>query len=195
VLFFGGCGTLLVAAGSGDKKASDSGRPTTGATVPSAPSVEVAAEPSSAKAAEVAPPESVVRDGKFEFQVTDIASAKTIGDNPFLETTAQGVFVVFTMQVTNIGNEPQNFFATNQKLIDVNGREYEASSQADMNLNQVANLGQINPGNSVTVKVAFDVPQELQMNALELHDSMISGGSKLLHPSSPNRLGCGLAAA
>jgi hypothetical protein len=128
-----------------------------------------------------APPGSAVRDGKFQFKVVDVAKAKTIGaDNQFLKTTAQGMYVVFTLQVTNIGDEPQNFFAQNQKLIDSTGREYGASSEADMTLNaDIAALGEINPGNSVEARVAFDVPPHLEMAALELHDSMFSGGVKV----------------
>lgn len=121
----------------------------------------------------------VARDGKFEFKVSDVTSAQTIGDNSFMETRAQGAFVIFTIQVTNIGKETQNFFAINQKLIDSNGRKYSTSTEADMTLNQVASLGQINPGNSVTVKIAFDVPADIKMRALELHDSAFSGGVKV----------------
>ena len=39
--------------------------------------------------------------------------------------------------------------------------------------------GDINPGNSIQVQVAFDVPPGTQPAELELHDSMFSGGVKL----------------
>ena len=63
---------------------------------------------------------------------------------------------ISNLGVTNIGNEAQSYFGTNQKLVDTSGREYEANSTADMWANK--GTGDINPGNSIQVQVAFDVP-------------------------------------
>jgi uncharacterized membrane protein len=130
--------------------------------------------------ATIAPAGSAVRDGKFEFQVLNIARAKTVSDltgNPYMTTTAQGEFIVITMSVANIGDQPQNYFGQNQKVIDVSGREYGANSAADMWMNTSNSvMGDINPGNSIQVKAAFDVPPGTQPAALEVHDSMFSGG-------------------
>ena len=90
-----------------------------------------------------------VRDGKFEFRVLSIERAKSVSDptgNPYMTTTAQGEFIVITMSVTNIGNEAQNYFGQNQKVIDANGREYEANSAAGMWMNSgLSIMGDINP--------------------------------------------------
>ena len=85
--------------------------------------------------------------------------------------------MVVSIVVTNIGNESQSFFAANQKLMDSAGREYSPDSKADMWINK-AILTDINPGNHIEAKVAFDVPEGTQPSAMELHDSMFSGGSK-----------------
>ena len=37
-------------------------------------------------------------------------------------------------------------------------------------------MGDINPGNSIQVELAFDVPPGTNPAELELHDSMFSGG-------------------
>lgn len=165
ILMFGGCAALF--SSSMDSVSSS----TKSTTAPTAKS-EAAAETSTP--APPPPAGAPVRDGKFEFQVTNVSSAKTVGDNPYLQSTAQGVYVIFTIRVTNTGDEPRDFFVNNQKLLDMNDRKYEASTQAGMNLND--NASGINPGNSIVVKVPFDVPQETKMKALELHDSMFSGG-------------------
>jgi hypothetical protein len=100
-----------------------------------------------------------------------------------MTATAQGTFVVVTMSVRNIGDEPQNYFGQNQKLIDSIGREYGSSSQADMYMNSGSNpMGDINPGNAIQMKLAFDVPPNTKVGTLELHDSMLSGGVKVLLP-------------
>jgi Domain of unknown function (DUF4352)/Protein of unknown function (DUF2510) len=127
-----------------------------------------------------APAGASVRDGKFEFQVINIARSTTVSDptgNPYMTATAQGEFIVVTLSVKNIGNEPQSYFGQNQQLIDASGREYGASSEADTWMNAGGNpMGDINPGNSIQVKVAFDVPPGTNPAELELHDSMFSGG-------------------
>ena len=124
------------------------------------------------------PAGSAVRDGKFEFRVVDVSRAATVSDptgNPYMTVNAQGEFIVVTLSVSNIGNVPQSYFGQNQKLIDASGREYGANSEADMYMNDAA-FGDINPGNSIQVRVAFDVPPGTSPAELELHDSMFSGG-------------------
>jgi hypothetical protein len=135
-----------------------------------------AAEPSGSK---IAPAASAVRDGKFEFQIVSMSRGPKAGDlsNQFMTETAQGEFVVLTVRVTNIGNEPQSYFGSNQKLIDTAGREYAPNSSVDLWLNGY--IGDINPGNSVQVVMAFDVPPGTPSQALELHDSMFSAGTQL----------------
>jgi Domain of unknown function (DUF4352) len=144
------------------------------------PSQGASATHAAADAATAAPAGSAVRDGKFEFQVLNIARAKTVSDptgNPYMTATAQGEFIVITMSVANIGDQPQNYFGQNQKVIDVSGRQYAANGEADMWMNTgVTPMGGINPGNSIQVKAAFDVPPGTQPAALEVHDSMFSRG-------------------
>jgi hypothetical protein len=118
------------------------------------------------------------RDGKFAFTVTGVETAKTAGNpsNQFEQTTAQGVYVIVSMTVRNVGNQSQSFFAANQKLKDTAGRQFSADSSADMWINQEIQTD-INPGNQVNAKVAFDVPTGTQPSEIELHDSMFSGGT------------------
>jgi hypothetical protein len=56
-------------------------------------------------------------DGKFSFQVADVGPATDWYGDP----KPLGQWVIATMAVTNTGNEPQSFFAQNQKLIDTSG--------------------------------------------------------------------------
>lgn len=147
-----------------------------------------AAEPTLRPNPTVAPPGSAVRDGKFEFQVLAVASAKTVSDatgNPYLTANAQGVFVIFTLSVRNIGDQPRSYSGVNQKLIDMSGREYQVSSDADLYMNSYGLMDNINPGNAIEVKVPFDVPPDIQMSMLELHDSMFSAGVRVAAAAGP----------
>ena len=82
-----------------------------------------------------------------------------------------------TLSVTNISDEARSFSGTNQKLVDALGREYEANSAAALWANE--GTGDINPGNSIQVEVAFDAPPGTQPAELEVHDSMLSGSAKV----------------
>jgi len=126
-----------------------------------------------------APAGSAVRDGKFEFQVLGMTRAKQAGNlgNQFMIVDAQGEFIILTLSVTNIGDRAQSYFGTNQKLLDTAGRQYEANSTADMWMNE--GTGEINPGNSIQVRAAFDVPPGTQPAELEVHDSAFSGGTSV----------------
>lgn len=132
-------------------------RPT--ATTPSGPSV--------------APAGSSVRDGKFEFQVLGVTRSAS-KEGVFNPEQAKGEFFVITLRVTNIGDEPRTFWASNQKLI-INGNTYEAtSSLSDDSWRQ-----DINPGLSITAKVEFDIPPGAVPQAIVCHDSAFSGGAHL----------------
>ena len=184
ILIVAGIFVLLFAIGkcgsSDDKTSSSSSSSSTTASRPfAAPSASASAAPAEPATPTAAPAGSPVRDGKFEFRVLGMTRAAQAGDpsNPYMTVDAQGEFIILTLSVTNIGNEAQSYFGTNQKLVDTAGREYEANSAADMWANE--GTGDINPGNSIQVKAAFDVPPGTQPAELEVHDSMFSGGAKV----------------
>jgi hypothetical protein len=170
VLFaLGKCGSSdNKTSGSSSSSSRTSSRPSALSTAPAEPATPT-----------TAPAGSAVRDGKFEFRVLDMTRAKQAGDlsNQFEIVDAQGEFIILTLSVTNIGDQAQSYFGTNQKLVDTAGREYEANSTADMWANK--GTGDINPGNSIQVRAAFDVPPGTQPAELEVHDSMFSGGAKV----------------
>ncbi|GCB00965.1 DUF4352 domain-containing protein [Mycolicibacterium sp. NCC-Tsukiji] len=121
-----------------------------------------------------------VRDGKFEFVVKAVQPGLAeVGDNPYLERKAQGQFVVVTLSVQNIGDKPQSFSPSNQKLIDNQGRSFESDAAAQVALggSDIPVWDNINPGNAVDVKLVYDMPQGAVPTNIELHDSMFSGGA------------------
>lgn len=123
-----------------------------------------------------------VRDGKFEFVVTDVTSGlTTVGENEFLRQKAQGKFTVVTVSVKNIGDKPQGFSLSGQKLVDQQGREHESDTSAQIALGDsgVPVWDSINPGNKVAVKLVFDIPARAVPTELELHDSLFSNGVKV----------------
>jgi hypothetical protein len=122
-----------------------------------------------------------VRDGKFEFTVTDVVSGLSeVGDNPFLIEKAQGQFTIVTIAVLNTSDEPKGLSPDAQDMYDGEGRKFSADTSAAIGLeSDVAFWDEINPGNSVTMKVVFDMPIDAVPAEIELHDSTFSGGVRV----------------
>ncbi|OBA71511.1 hypothetical protein A5641_02105 [Mycobacterium sp. 1554424.7] len=157
VLFFGGCFTVVAVIGSAvhsssQHRASESAA----ASAPSAAMPGIGQE---------------VRDGKFAFTVTGVSRASSVG-----VTQARGEFVIVAMNVKNTGDQPQDFFSSNQKLFDTAGRQYAADPMAISKDSMVINL---NPGFDLNVKVPFDVPVGTTLATIEVHDSAFSDGAKV----------------
>lgn len=118
-----------------------------------------------------------VRDGMFEFTVTQVETGVTEVGDEFLNEQAQGQYVLVHITVTNIGDRAQSLFGDNQTLVDTEGREHSADSTAALYLDSADTFfSEINPGNSVGGVVVFDIPADAVPAAIELHDSMFSGG-------------------
>jgi hypothetical protein len=119
-----------------------------------------------------------VRDGKFEFTVTDVDCSKSALGNEYLNSKAQGKYCLVEVTVKNIGDAPQMFSGSTQKAYDAKGAEFTNDGGAEFyaNDNNQTFLNEVNPGNHVKGKVVFDVPQSTTLTTLELHDSFFSGG-------------------
>jgi Domain of unknown function (DUF4352) len=144
-------------------------------TVPeSAPAQEEPAEP----APEAGPgigDEAV--DGDFTFVVSSVENGPPIIGTADFGAEPQGKFFLVTMTVTNNGDAPGSFFGDNQYLIDTEGRKASADTEAGIYLDEAQSFyEEINPGNSLTGVVVFDIPVDAVPASLELHDSAFSGG-------------------
>lgn len=170
--------------GTSDDTAEPPAQP--GATTASDPAVSPTADeqpPAEQPTAEQPPAQpaagigTAVRDGKFEFTVTQVETGVAhIGDDVFGQD-AQGQFVLLHLTVANIGDEAQYFDGSSQKLHDSADRTFSADSGAAIYLDQSNSfLNQINPGNTVEGIVVFDVPADATLTTAELHDSAFSGG-------------------
>ncbi|WP_154402171.1 DUF4352 domain-containing protein [Ornithinimicrobium cavernae] len=138
---------------------------------------EKAAEEEAAEeeAAEAPGLEDAVRDGSFEFVVTGVETGLTTIGEGFTEESPQGQFVLIDITVTNIGDKGTTLFDSNQVLIDEQGRQHNTSS-ASIWLDEGLWLDEINPGNSMSGVLLYDIPADAVPTSLELHDSMFSGG-------------------
>ena len=116
-----------------------------------------------------------VRDGNFEFVVTGVERTDVVADPEFpeLQKTATGEFVLVNMKVTNVGSEPQTFFASFNTLSD-GTTEFTSDDEAWIYLGNT--LADLNPGDSIETAVVFDVPVGTDLESIELHDGPFSEG-------------------
>ncbi|MFI5488958.1 DUF4352 domain-containing protein [Micromonospora echinaurantiaca] len=118
------------------------------------------------------------RDGKFEFTVKSAKCGVAKVGSDLLGDKAQGQFCLVTVNVKNIGKEPQTLIDSSQKAYAADGTEYSTDSEAAIyaNKDQQTLFAEINPGNQVTGVLVFDIPKKAKLAKLELHDSPFSGG-------------------
>jgi len=132
--------------------------------------------------AETAKVGQAANDGKFEFTVTSVECGKaSVGANQYLTKTAQGQYCLLNVSVKNIGDQAQSLVSSNQYLLNASGQKYSADDTATLYNapNGTSWYNDINPGNSVTGAIVFDIPKDQTPATAELHDSAFSGGVKV----------------
>ena len=121
------------------------------------------------------------RDGKFEFTVTSIQCGKPNVGSDYTTKTAQGQYCLLNLSVKNIGDQAQSLFSSNQYLFNSQNQKYSADDTATLynSPNDSSWYSDINPGNSVSGAIVFDIPKDVTPTSAELHDSAASGGVKV----------------
>jgi hypothetical protein len=119
-----------------------------------------------------------VRDGKFEFTVTNVVCGKPSEGTGLTTRTARGEYCEVAVTVKNIGTVPQVFDGSSQKAKGPAGATYADDRTAELyaNNSDQAFLSEINPGNAVPGVLVFDVPRGGRIPGVELHDSVFSTG-------------------
>ena len=157
---------------------------TSSSTSSSSPKAKSSTTSSSSAAPAMPGLNQAANDGKFAFTVTSIQCGQAqVGTNEFTTDTAQGQFCLLNISVKNIGSESQSLGSSSQYLYDAQNHKYSADTSATID-NQPSGVSQtwyndINPGNSVSGTIVFDIPKGVTPTTAELHDSAFSGGVKV----------------
>jgi hypothetical protein len=115
-------------------------------------------------------------DGNFEFTAHSIkCGVPQLGDGA---VKAQGQFCLVKITVKNVGKESDFYDGSSQKAYDVKGTEYSHDPGASSYANEGTStfLESINPGNKTDGTLVFDVPAEVKITSVVLHDSLLSPG-------------------
>jgi serine/threonine-protein kinase len=122
-----------------------------------------------------APAQTPARDGKFEFVVTNT----DFGVSRVGFQSARGSFVIVTVEIHNISDQPKRFLPFGQRLVDTQGRQINHDPAATMwqTTQQRHDYSfDLRPGQSATTQLVFDVPADATPSHLELHDFPLSQG-------------------
>ncbi len=136
---------------------------------------------STEKKAVVAKIGEAANDGKFQFTVSSIECGKSNVGSNFLTKDAQGQYCLLSVAIKNIGDQAQSILSSNQYLFNAEGQKYSADDVATMynTPNGSSWYNNINPGNSVSGTIVFDIPKDQTAVSAELHDSAFSNGVKV----------------
>ena len=163
-LLFGGCAVLVSAIGNGVDQATttapDPGNAEGGAPAPEAGTPGIGQEAVS---------------GDLTFVVSGLScSTDRIGTETF-GTSPQGQFCTLDVLARNTGDEPATFAGSNATLLNEQGQQFAADTEAAIYLPNAESLYEpINPGNELSSQVVFDVPVETVPTAVELRGGVFS---------------------
>ena len=106
--------------------------------------------------------------GDFEVTVTNVEKGVSHIGNDVLGKDATGQYVIVDVTVKNTGKEAAGFAESEQKLVDTEGRQHSVSGDS-LYLGDASMIYEkVNPGNTVTGKLLYDVPADAVPSKLEL---------------------------
>ncbi|MCI9890021.1 DUF4352 domain-containing protein [Micrococcales bacterium 31B] len=121
-----------------------------------------------------------VTSGDFEFTVSEVKQGPDTVGSEYLNQKAQGTYMIVTLSVKNIGNAPEYFLDSSVKLVNTAGQEFSNDSTAAIYASTGGDavwLKEINPGNSVSGDLYFDVPAGFEAAAVKLSGPGFLDGS------------------
>lgn len=123
---------------------------------------------------------SPITSGPFELTVTKVEPGlKELGKDP-ITTKAQGQFVIVSLSAKNIDKKAEYLSSAYVKLLSADGTEYSVTDSASIYLGQEATLfSQINPGNTLEGKMAFDIPAEAKPTTLQFSGGFFEKAVKI----------------
>lgn len=142
-----------------------------GADVAEEPTEDAPVEEEDPTAEEEAPADAgigtPVEVGDLSLTVTDVETGVASVGDPMWDTQANGEFVIVSFTITNNGSSPESIFSNDFMLLNDAGAEFATSSDA-WHVEDNLSWEEINPGNSFTGVLVYDVPAGTSVTGLEV---------------------------
>jgi hypothetical protein len=126
-----------------------------------------------------------VRAGDLQLTAQKLTCGKKrVGDEYFGET-AQGQFCIVKVDLSNVGDDPLMINADDFTLYDAGNRKFASDTEAMISNSESSDiwLEDINPGNTVTGDVIFDIPVDTTAVRMELASSDLFGDPAVINLS------------
>jgi hypothetical protein len=100
----------------------------------------------------------------IQYRVRDAFSVDTAVGSSMVSIEPDGVFIAVILELENVGQESLDIGTRHLKLLDADGRTFEADTEAlsyavnDERLAEPLTFDQLQPGLAVTRTILFDVP-------------------------------------
>jgi hypothetical protein len=120
-----------------------------------------------------------VRDGQLQFVVQSVECGVPEIGSPGQVRAAEGTYCLIPVEVTNVGRESRQLNEWQVELHDAAGESYNADFAARWFVDQEEFWEAIDPGESSTGTLIFDIPADAQPVRLEFHDTLLSSGVEL----------------
>lgn len=120
-----------------------------------------------------------IQAGDFKWKITKSSTAKEIGQDvagTFFGKKADGVFIIFDVEVENTGKSAEYLMDSFVKLIDYQDREFSPNSVAVIYLRPEGSalmFEQINPGIKKKGKIVYDVPEGLKVANIRISSNLL----------------------
>lgn len=139
---------------------------------------ESSTEPSPTESPTPPPSGAEGSDGDYTFSVEGTETGDTITStvSDSVETTADGLFYVVYVNVTNTGAAPLTFVATFQQL-GAAGQTFPLDDEATAFLG--GTIAEIAPGDTVETPLVYDVPVDTTPDSISLRADPVSPGVQL----------------
>ena len=139
---------------------------------------ETEAEPTPTESLTPPPPGAEGSDGDFAFSVAGTETGDTVTStvDESVQTTAQGMYYVVYLNVTNTGAAPITFVATFQQL-NVAGQTFPLDDQATALLG--GTIAEIAPGETKETPLVYDVPVDTVPTGILLRADPATAGVEL----------------
>lgn len=113
---------------------------------------------------------------RVEYTVTNATTTERVGGS--FGETADGVFVVVALEITNVGDESFDLSSNVFHLVDSQGREYDTDTEAVIRAENGLSYEQVNPDLTITGVVIFDVPSDQTGRQLRVDPAGIFSGAE-----------------
>lgn len=113
----------------------------------------------------------------MSYSTLDVETTQTVGSGVVSEET-DGVFVLIEVRIENRGTEVRTASSSPMTLIDEAGTEYEVSA-VDSVIDNSLTTQQLEPGESASGLVPFDLPQDAGELRLKVEDTDIISGNEV----------------